>query len=68
MKNPSTNKRFTKDEFRSVFGNLQMYRKPMNPNERAQKEAERLLRERQEIESMVEEDVEEEAKKVILWN
>jgi len=27
-----------------------------------------LLRERQGIESMVEEDVEEEAKKVILWN
>ena len=34
----------------------------------ARKEAERLLRERQEIESMVDEDVEEEAKKVILWN
>jgi len=39
MKNPNTNKRYTKDEFRPVFGNLQMYRKPMNPNERAQKEA-----------------------------
>ena len=36
--------------------------------ERAQKEAVRLLRERQEIESPVEEDVEEEATKVILWN
>ena len=36
--------------------------------ERAQKEAVRLLRERQDIESMIEEDVEEEAKKVILWN
>ena len=36
--------------------------------QRAQKEAERLLRERQEIERPVEEDVEEEAKKVILWN
>ena len=36
--------------------------------QRARKEAERLLRERQGIESMVEEDVEEEAKKVILWN
>ena len=36
--------------------------------ERAQKEAVRLLRERQEIEKPVEEDVEEEAKKVILWN
>ena len=36
--------------------------------ERAQKEAVRLLRERKEIESMVEEEVEEEAKKVILWN
>ena len=36
--------------------------------ERAQKEAVRLLRERKEIESLAEEDVEEEAKKVILWN
>ena len=36
--------------------------------QKARKEAERLLRERQGIESMVEEDVEEEAKKVILWN
>ena len=36
--------------------------------QRAQKEAIRLLRERQDIESMIEEDVEEEAKKVILWN
>ena len=36
--------------------------------ERAQKEAVRLLRERQEIERPAEEDVEEEAKKVILWN
>ena len=36
--------------------------------QKAQKEAERLLRERQEIESPSEEDVEEEAKKVILWN
>jgi len=36
--------------------------------ERAQKEAVRLLRERQEIERPVEEEVEEEAKKVILWN
>ena len=36
--------------------------------QRQQKEAERLLRERQGIESMVEEEVEEEAKKVILWN
>ena len=36
--------------------------------QRAQKEAVRLLRERKEIESMVEEEVEEEAKKVILWN
>ena len=36
--------------------------------ERAQKEAVRLLRERQEIEKPAEEDVEEEAKKVILWN
>ena len=35
---------------------------------RARKEAERLIRERKGIESMVEEDVEEEAKKVILWN
>ena len=36
--------------------------------ERAQKEAVRLLQERQEIERPAEEDVEEEAKKVILWN
>ena len=36
--------------------------------QRVQKEAERLLRERQEIERPVDEDVEEEAKKVILWN
>ena len=36
--------------------------------QKAQKEAVRLLRERQEIERPVEEDVEEEAKKVILWN
>ena len=36
--------------------------------QRAQKEAVRLIRERKEIESMVEEEVEEEAKKVILWN
>ena len=37
-------------------------------HQRQQKEAVRLLRERQEIERPVEEDVEEEAKKVILWN
>jgi len=36
--------------------------------QKAQKEAVRLLRERQELESPVDEDVEEEAKKVILWN
>ena len=36
--------------------------------ERAQKEAVRLLQERKEIEKPAEEDVEEEAKKVILWN
>ena len=36
--------------------------------QRAQREAERLIRERQELESPFEEDVEEEAKKVILWN
>ena len=36
--------------------------------QRAEKEAVRLIRERQELESPVEEDVEEEAKKVILWN
>ena len=36
--------------------------------ERAQKEAVRLLQEQQGIESPAEEDVEEEAKKVILWN
>ena len=36
--------------------------------QRAQREAERLIRERQEFERPVEEDAEEEAKKVILWN
>ena len=36
--------------------------------ERAQKEAVRLLQERKEFERPAEEDVEEEAKKVILWN
>ena len=36
--------------------------------QRAEKEAVRLIRERQELESPLEEDVEEEAKKVILWN
>ena len=36
--------------------------------ERQQKEAQRLLQERKEFESLVDEDVEEEAKKVILWN
>jgi len=36
--------------------------------ERAQKEAVRLLQEQQGIETSAEEEVEEEAKKVILWN
>ena len=36
--------------------------------ETAQRKAEKLLQERQEIERPAEEDVEEEAKKVILWN
>jgi len=36
--------------------------------EKAKKEMERLLREQQGIESPVEEEIEEEAKKVILWN
>jgi hypothetical protein len=36
--------------------------------ETAQRKAEKLLQERKEIESLAEEDVEEEAKKVILWN
>jgi len=36
--------------------------------ERAQKEAVRLLQERKEFERPAEDDVEEEAKKVILWN
>jgi hypothetical protein len=35
---------------------------------RARKEAKRLLQERQEIERPAEESVEEEAKRVILWN
>ena len=36
--------------------------------ETTQRKAEKLLQERKEIESLAEEDVEEEAKKVILWN
>ena len=36
--------------------------------QRVRKEAERVLQEQQEIESVANEDVEEEAKKVILWN
>ena len=36
--------------------------------QRAHKEAEKMLRERQKIDRTAEEDVEEEAKKVILWN
>ena len=54
------------DEQKLVFL-MQNYLK-QKEQERAQKEAVRLLRERKEIESMVEEEVEEEAKKVILWN
>ena len=54
------------DEQKLVFL-MQNYLK-QKEQERAQKEAVRLLRERQEIERPAEEDVEEEAKKVILWN
>jgi len=54
------------DEQKLVFL-MQNYLK-QKEQQRAQKEAVRLLRERKEIESMVEEEVEEEAKKVILWN
>ena len=36
--------------------------------QKIKKEAERVLQERQDIERPVDEDVEEEAKKVILWN
>jgi len=54
------------DEQKLVYS-MQNYLK-QKEQERAQKEAVRLLRERQEIERPVEEDVEEEAKKVILWN
>jgi hypothetical protein len=54
------------DEQKLVFS-MQNYLQ-QKEQQRAQKEAIRLLRERQDIESMIEEDVEEEAKKVILWN
>ena len=54
------------DEQKLVYS-MQTYLK-QKEQERAQKEAVRLLRERQEIERLVDEDVEEEAKKVILWN
>ena len=54
------------DEQKLVYS-MQNYLK-QKEQERAQKEAVRLLRERQEIERPVDEDVEEEAKKVILWN
>ena len=54
------------DEQKLVFS-MQNYLQ-QKEQQRAQKEAVRLLRERQDIESMIEEDVEEEAKKVILWN
>ena len=54
------------DEQKLVFLTQKYVRQ--ETEKRARKEAERLLRERQGIESMVEEDVEEEAKKVILWN
>ena len=54
------------DEQKLVYS-MQTYLK-QKEQERAQKEAVRLLRERQEIERPVDEDVEEEAKKVILWN
>ena len=54
------------DEQKLVFLTQNYVRQ--DTEKRARKEAERLLRERQGIESMVEEDVEEEAKKVILWN
>ena len=54
------------DEEKLVFLTQNYVRQ--DTEKRARKEAERLLRERQGIESMVEEDVEEEAKKVILWN
>ena len=54
------------DEQKLVFL-MQNYLK-QKEQERAQKEAVRLLQERQEFERPAEEDVEEEAKKVILWN
>ena len=54
------------DEQKLVFSTQNYVRQ--KEQQRQQKEAERLLRERQEIERPVDEDVEEEAKKVILWN
>ena len=54
------------DEQKLVFL-MQNYLK-QKEQERAQKEAVRLLQEQQGIERPAEEDVEEEAKKVILWN
>ena len=54
------------DEQKLVFL-MQNYLK-QKEQERAQKEAVRLLQERQEFERPAEDDVEEEAKKVILWN
>jgi len=54
------------DEQKLVFM-MQNYLK-QKEQERAQKEAIRILQERKEFERPAEEDVEEEAKKVILWN
>ena len=54
------------DEQKLVYS-MQTYLK-QEEQERAQKEAVRLLQERKEFERPAEEDVEEEAKKVILWN
>ena len=54
------------DEQKLVFSTQNYVRQ--KEQQRQQKEAERLLRERQEIERPVDEDVEEEAIKVILWN
>jgi len=39
MINPKTGKRYTRDEFRPVYGTGQLYRKPMSPGEISRKES-----------------------------
>ena len=40
MRNPDTGKRYTKEEFRPVYGSTQIYRKKMSPEDRAEKRSE----------------------------